>query len=282
MGVAGLGAIGAAVARTLIDAGTPVAVYNRSPGRATDLDTRRAATMAELAAGADLLVVAVTDAAAAGSLLAAAGTELAGTTVATFTTTGPEETHRLDALVTAAGGTLLDVGVQAAAADVGTPAATFVASGPRAAFDRHQGVLDRLGTVSYLGAEPAAAATWDLALFGLWYDAQVGLLRALDIARRAGLDPTRLADAAAAQVRHVVDGAAATAAEVRDRTYPSGPATLAEHLPLLDRLVDQRAGLPLGAGGLADIARLARAAVAAGHERAGLTAVVDEYLAGRA
>lgn len=236
--------------------------------------------MAELASGVDLLVVAVTDAVAAESLIASAGPALAGTTVATFTTTGQAETRRLDGLVTAAGGTLLDVGVQTGPADVGTPAARFVVSGPGPAFDRHRAVLETLGTVSYLGADPAAAATWDLALFGLWYDAQVGLLRALDIARRAGLDPVRLAEAAAGQLRHVVDGAAGTAAELRDRSYPAGAATLAEHRPLLDRLVEQRTEAPLGIGGLDDVTRLVHAAVAVGRAGDGLTAITDERVSG--
>lgn len=104
------------------------------------------------------------------------------------------------------------------------------------------------------------------------------MLRALDIARGAGLDPVRLAEAAARQVRHVVDGAAGTAARMRELSYPSGAATLVEHLPLVDKLVEQRAEVPLGTGGLGAVARLLRGAVAAGRGDDGLTVVTDERI----
>ncbi len=49
----------------------------------------------------------------------------------------------------------------------------------QSAFDEHRATLEIIGSTQYLGADPAAAAVQDLTLFGLWYDAQIGYLRAL-------------------------------------------------------------------------------------------------------
>jgi len=45
-------------------------------------------------------------------------------------------------------------------------------------------------------------------LYGLWYDAQMGYLRAVETARAAGLDLAEFAEAAAVQLGHVVAGGA--------------------------------------------------------------------------
>lgn len=145
----------------------------------------------------------------------------------------------------------LDAGLQTSPADLGTARATILFAGPEQAFARPRATLERLSTPRYVGSSPGAAAVWDLALFGVWYDAQLGLRRAFDTASRYGIDLAEFAETAATQLRDVVDAATATAGEVATRNYPRGPADLTEHLPVLDQLAELRTGNRLAGGGTA-------------------------------
>lgn len=149
-----------------------------------------------------------------------------------LTTGTPDQARALSAKLEPLGLRFLDVGVQTAPDDIGTPKALLIYSGSEEGFAAHRDVLETLGPTTWLGDEPGAAALWDLALFGLWYDAQVGLLRALDLVPSAA-GREAFAHAAAKQLQHVVDEAPDAAAEITGRDYPRGPATLAEHLPVV-------------------------------------------------
>jgi hypothetical protein len=131
------------------------------------------------------------------------------------------------------------------------------------------------GSRHFVGDDPEAAAIWDLALFGVWYDAQLGVLRALDTIRRAGIDLAEFAETAGAQLGHVVSAVPDLVTELRRADYPAGPASLREHLPVIRRLVELRAGQPLGDGGLPAVAARVDALIAAGRGEQGLTATVD-------
>ena len=274
--VIGTGAIGAAVAKTLTTAGHRVVVWNRTQSRTADLveaGAVAASTAAEAVRSAELVLAALTDYAAVDDVLDAAGAELAGRTLVVLSTGTADEARRAAAVAEQHGAAYLDAGVQTAPDDIGTDRASFLFSGPREVYDRHCEVLQRLGGVRYLGEAPEAAATWDLLLFGIWYDAQLGLLRALAAGRRGGPDLDELADAAVVQLGHVADAARSAAAEVRDQIYPRGPADLREHLAVLEQLEQVRAGGPLGTGGLADVRRRLEQAIAAGQGGRGLTAL---------
>jgi 3-hydroxyisobutyrate dehydrogenase-like beta-hydroxyacid dehydrogenase len=159
---------------------------------------------------------------------------------------------------------------------IGTATAPIVYSGSRSAFERHRATLGLLSEPRFVGETPEAAAVWDLAIFGVWYDAQLGLLRALDAAREAGIDLTAFARTASTQFGHVVTGASATVSELRQAAYPPGPADLTEHLTVIRHLIDQRAGRPLGDGGLPEVAARIAALIADGRGGEGLTATAGQ------
>ena len=69
-------------------------------------------------------------------------------------------------------------------------------------------------------------------------------------------------------------GAAATAEEIAAGDYPAGPASLAEHLPLLRQLIESRRGARTGDGGLVTAERLLSDLVSDGSGDLGLTAVL--------
>ncbi|GAB3769546.1 NAD(P)-binding domain-containing protein [Microlunatus parietis] len=275
--ILGTGAIGTAAARILLRAGQPVVVWNRTRQRTAELAAAGAGvadSAAAALAAAPLSLLTLTDHRAVAAVLDQATGELPGRTVITLTTGSPEDARRTADRVANLGADYLDAGLQTSPEDLGTAAATILYSGLEDAFARHRATLARLSTPRYVGPSPDAAAVWDLALFGVWYDAQLGLLRALDTARAYGIELTEFTETAAAQLRHVVDGAPTTAAEVATRDYPRGPATLAEHLPVLDQLGELRTGNRLADGGLGQAAERIRQLIGAGHGQDGLSALL--------
>ncbi len=275
--VAGTGAIGTAAAYALLAGGRRVVVWNRTPARTTDL-VRSGAVAAETpqagVTASDLTLVAVTDYAAVHEFFDALSGDLSGHTIAVLCTGTPADAVAAAARADRLGVGYLDVGVQSSPDDLGTDRATLMYSGSRESFERHHDTLALLSDPTYVGEAPHAAAVWDLALFGLWYDAQLGLLRALDVVAAAGVDVSSFADRAGRQLGHVVAAAVTTADELRDAAYPPGPATLKEHLPLLEQLVEQRSGLRLGDGGLGIVKGVVEDLVARGRAHEGLTATI--------
>jgi len=284
--VVGTGAIGHAVTRALLSHSRPVQVWNRSAAKVSDLVADGADHVVDLVDAVrsnDLAIVCLTDYAAARDVLEpvlAAGDVPTGRTVVMLTTGTPEDARGLDERLRGIGVDFVDAGVQTSPDDVGSPRATFLFSGSERGYAAHRGTLDTLGTGHWLGEDPAAAAVWDLALFGVWYDAQVGLLRAFEVLGGAAAPESveEFAGAASRQLGHVVDEAVATAREGVDRDYPRGPATLEEHLPVLTQLRASRRGTRLGDGGIGDVESLVAALTQGGHGELGLTAVVDADL----
>lgn len=275
--ILGSGAIGTAVGKILLEAGYRLYVWNRTPQRGEALvgagaEARPSAGTAISAS--TLSLITVTDYRAVEAILLSAGDAVAGRTIVVLCTGSPEEAASAADIVTRNQGRYLDGGLQTHPDDLGTDRATLLYSGSETGFAERTEALSRLGKPRYLGSEPSAAAVFDLALFGLWYDAQVGLLRALETVSDAGVDQQEFATPAQEQLGHVVDAVAATARELDDDEYPRGPADLAEHLPVLDLLLRQRDAQLLGDGGMTRVRQLTQALIEAGHGDEGLTALI--------
>lgn len=275
--VIGTGAIGGAVVRRLLAHGHDVVVWNRTASRTAELveaGAWQAASPREAASSASLILLTLTDYAAVRQCLEKLDAGLAGRTIIVMCTGTPAEARQAAEQATALGAEYLDAGVQASPEMIAGGTATILYGGPRRVFQRHHEVLALLGEPRLAGDAPEAAAVWDLALFGAWYDAQLGLLRALDTAREAGIDVTAFAETVAAQLGHVVAAVPETAAELRRGDYPRGPADLTEHLPVVRGLVELRAGRHLGDGGLPAVAARIEQLIDAGRGAEGLTATI--------
>lgn len=277
--VLGTGAVGTAVTSALLGARLPVVAWNRTAARTAAVGAAGAVVVdaaADAVSRAALTLVCLTDHDGVRDLLRGLPPAASHRALAVLSTGTPEDATRAATLAHERGFDYLDVGLQTAPDDIGTPAASLLYAGSPDVVDTHRSALEALGPVTWVGEDPAAAAVWDLALFGLWYDAQLGLLRALEHVTAAGVPAPAFADAARRQLSHVVDAVEATTDEVAERTYPRGPASLAEHAPVLAQLRAARAGGRLGDGGLAPVADLVDRLIAEGEADAGLTALLEE------
>ncbi|MFF7445516.1 MULTISPECIES: NAD(P)-binding domain-containing protein [unclassified Streptomyces] len=158
--VIGLGPMGQAMTRTLLNSGHPVTVWNRTAARAADVvaaGATLAATPGEAVEASDLVILSLTDYQAMYDILDGATASLAGRTLVNLSSDTPERTREAAAWATGHGAAFLTGGVMVPAPMVGTEASLVYYSGPDQVMEHHRPVLAPIGTSRYLGTDPGLA-----------------------------------------------------------------------------------------------------------------------------
>ena len=192
--VLGLGAMGARIAARLIDAGHAVAVFNRTPARAAPLvarGARSAATPAEAADGADVVLSIVRDDDTSQAVWLGAGGAVGGlrpgaVAVASSTLT-PAWTRTLAGHVADAGARFLDAPVVGSRPHAEAGALTFLVGGEAAALDDARPALDVLGGAVHHVGPVGAGMAMKLAVNALFGVQAVALAEVLAGLRREGV-----------------------------------------------------------------------------------------------
>jgi len=197
----GTGLMGRGMARSLLRAGHDVRVWNRTRAKAEEAvgdPTRVAATAAEAARGADVVLSMLADPAALLAVFDGPDGALAGlrpgTVVIDSSTVNPPTIHRLAALVGAKGAHLLDAPVFGSKNEAENGQLGFMVGGDAAVFERMKPVFGCLGKAATLmgpqGAGSAAKLVWNLTV-SVQLEA---ILEGLALAAKAGLDPGLMYD----------------------------------------------------------------------------------------
>lgn len=201
IGVAGLGRMGSAIARRLMDCGHALTVWNRTPGRAAPLvaaGAREAATPAELAAEVEAVLTILTDASAIAAVYDGPEGLLAGARPGTLfvemSTVRPETEIALAARVAAAGGVFVECPVGGTVGPASQGKLLGLAGGDEDAVARARPILEqlcrRVEHVGPVGGGASMKLAINLPLAVYWQ----ALGEALALARHLGLDPERLVD----------------------------------------------------------------------------------------
>jgi 3-hydroxyisobutyrate dehydrogenase-like beta-hydroxyacid dehydrogenase len=159
VGFAGLGAMGAGIARRLVDAGYRVVGWNRTKSKAQDLldaGMGWAESPRALAAEVDLLFTMLTNTAAIEATADGPDGVLAGirpgTVWADISTIAPDASVALAERVAGRGAAFLDCPVSGSPATLAAGQMSVMVGGDRAAFDHVRAVLQAIGPkVTYLG-----------------------------------------------------------------------------------------------------------------------------------
>ncbi|MEU8992769.1 NAD(P)-binding domain-containing protein [Streptomyces sp. NPDC048558] len=197
--VLGLGPMGRALAGAFLAGGLRTTVWNRTPGRDSELLGRGATgalSAAEAVGGSELVVVCVVNYDAADAVLRqdAVTGALKGRTVVNLTADTPARARDTAAWAAAHGIRYLDGAIMTPATTVGTSDAVFLHSGPEDLYREHRPVLDVLGgTHTHLGEEIGRAAAYDIALLDIFWTAMSGYAHALAVARAEGITARELA-----------------------------------------------------------------------------------------
>jgi len=270
VGVIGLGTMGGAMAANLARAGFPLVAWNRTAGRTAELESlgvAMAATPADLAAAADIVLVCVSDTPDVEAVLfgpdgVAAGAA-AGTLVIDCSTIDPAATRRFAERLSVQGVAFVDAPVTGGSEGARNATLAILVGGAPADVERARPVLQAIGrTITHLGPVGAGQATKavnQVILAGTYLGVAEGLVLAL----KAGLDP--------AQVVEALSGGAAQSWVLANRSgrilaneYPLG-FKVALHLKDLGiaLAVAREAGAVLPVAALA--AQLESGLVATGH-----------------
>jgi len=196
----GLGAIGSALAQTLLKAGRGVTVWNRSPKKMEPLvalGARGTTDLGEAIEASSRLMICITDYAATSVLLNQPGVPslLNDRTVIQFSTGTPKEAADFETWVGAQGATYLDGAIMVNPASIGGDDAQILVAGPEETFEQCQGLLSCLGgDLRYLGANVRAAATLDLALLSYIECAIFGVIHGVSMCESEGISLEQFAD----------------------------------------------------------------------------------------
>jgi 3-hydroxyisobutyrate dehydrogenase-like beta-hydroxyacid dehydrogenase len=202
LGFIGLGAMGAPMARNLIDAGYRVTVYARRREAMAPLlaaGAMPASSPAEVAAESDCIHTMVIDTNAVEEVVSGPGGVIEGarpgSVVIDHSTISPAGARRVAATLKARGIDMLDAPVSGGTAAAESRTLAIMVGGDEAAYERCRSILSRLGhAIVYIGPSGAGQVAKACNQICLIVN-QLGAAEAMLMAERCGVDPTRVKDA---------------------------------------------------------------------------------------
>ena len=187
----GLGNMGSALVRALLGNGRAVTVWNRSSERAAplvDLGAVLARSKAAAIAASPIIMVCVTNYAAANHILDEVMTHLPGKVLIQFTTGSPQDARASEAWAHAHGAEYLDCAITGSPSSIGTPGAHIVIAGREAAFRKAQALLRILANnVDYKGELIGLASAWEMIHIMHYYGMFLSLFHSVQICQAEGI-----------------------------------------------------------------------------------------------
>jgi 3-hydroxyisobutyrate dehydrogenase-like beta-hydroxyacid dehydrogenase len=186
----GLGPMGQAMTRTLLDKGHAVTVWNRTPSRAQAL-VEAGAVLADSVEDAlkanELVILSLTDYAAMYAVLEPASHALAGRVLVNLSSDTPDRTRAGAQWVAGHGGVHLTGGVTVPPSGIGLPESSTFYSGPRAEFEAHRPLLEALTGTDYRGEDPGLAALLYQIGMVMFWSSMLSYFQAIALADANGL-----------------------------------------------------------------------------------------------
>lgn len=243
--VIGLGAMGSALAHTLLGKGHRVTVWNRTPAKAEALIKGGAVSAPEVSsavAASPVVVVCVTDYEATGQLLRTpeVATNLDGRVLVQLSTGRPQEARDLQGWAQQQGASYLDGAILAWPDQVGTLEATILVSGDRVALREAGSILKHLGgQIVDLGEAVGAASAMDCAMLSYLIASIIGFLHGARICESEGLPVDSLGSMIAELSRIIGDDVKTQAEVVQSEAYDQPLASLAVYAGAMERILGQ-------------------------------------------
>lgn len=273
----GLGAMGAVLARSTLDAGRPLTVWNRSPGRAQPLAERGAAvttSVADAVAAAPVIVACLFDHASVHETLDPVAGRLRDRTLVNLTTTTPNQARELAAWAAAHGADYLDGAIMAVPEMIGGPGAAIFTSGSETANAAHAELLGRWGEVTYFGDDAGVASLYDLAMLSGMYVMFAGFLQGAAMVSSAGIGAAEFAARQAPFLAAMTASFAEFGRIVDTRDY-GGAGQQSLEFSDLAKLVETTADAGVDTALLAPVQAFIRRQVDAGHGTDGVARIYE-------
>ena len=191
--VIGLGNMGSALARVLLDApqGRAVTVWNRSPGKAAPLVDKGAVlapSAAAAVAASPIIMMCVTNYAAANHILDEAAANLPGKMLVQFTTGSPQDARASETWAHEHGAEYLDCAITGSPSSIGTPSAHILVAGREAVFQKAEPTLRVLANnLDYKGESIGLASAWEMVFIMHYYGMFLSLFHSVQICQAEGI-----------------------------------------------------------------------------------------------
>lgn len=192
--VVGLGMMGAALAKTLLEAGREATLWNRSPEKAKALESAGATladSLAEAVSASPVILVCVRDYHATRELFAAdeVAAVIADRCIVQLSTGKPSEAVADQAWFRQCGARYLDGAILAAPVDIGSDDAQILIAGEQSTWQACRPVLSCLAPrLDYTGEQIDSAAILDLAWLGQRLGVYFGAFQAILMCQASGVD----------------------------------------------------------------------------------------------
>jgi len=187
----GLGNMGSALARAFVENGRSVTVWNRSPEKAALL-VKKGALLASDAASAvaasPVVIMCVTNYAAARQILSESGSSFPGKLLVQVSSGTPQEARAGEDWAQQHQVEYLEGKITGSPGSIGTPNAHILLSGAEAAFHKAEPLLRVLsGKLDYKGRQIGLASAWDMIMIMHYYGMFLSLFHSVQICQAEGI-----------------------------------------------------------------------------------------------
>lgn len=283
--VLGLGAMGTAVAGTLLERGYRTTVWNRTGAKAAPLAEAGAAmapTAEEAVAASPLVVLCLLDGTAVDHVLGSVEDAVSGKVLVNLTSGSPAQARANERWARERGAQYLDAKLLGDPPYVGTPNILIPVSGSRKAFDAHEQTLRELGAVTYHGENAGLAAVEFLAQVAVSYELLIGYLHTLRLVQAEGVDVVEFAERVAASLPAYPALLTSIAQAVRSGQYAPDLGSLDVQAALMDDLIGHRASVGVDTVRMREVKALMDRRIAGGHGGQGFSSLFEALAVGSA
>ncbi|MDV3123896.1 NAD(P)-binding domain-containing protein [Mycobacterium sp. 21AC1] len=272
----GVGEMGSALARAVLEAGHRTVVWNRSFGKASALRAEGAIPVSTVAAAldADVIVVCLFDRDSVHAVLDPVVDQLAGRRLVNVTTTSPDGARELGRWAAAAGAAYLDGGIMATPAMIGTRKSSVLYSGSSELFAEYRDLIELWGDAEYFGDDAGMASLYDLALLSAMYVMFAGFFHGAAMVGAAGVPAKDFAARAAAWLPALMPSLAAYA-EVIDGGDYRVPGQQSLYFSDISDIVDASRDQGISTEVVDVVQRLIHRQIDAGHGNDGFARVIE-------
>lgn len=276
--VLGLGEMGSAIAKTLVDLGYRTTVWNRTASRAAPLAALGAdvaPTAADAVAASPLVIVCLLDGTAMDAVRGTIDSVVSGTVVVNVTSGSPAQARSNAEWAATHGAAYVDGGIMGDPPSIGTSDVRLSFSGDREGFDAHRDVLTELGTIVYYGEDAGLASVEFLAQVAVGYEFLLGLLHTFALVKAEGADVAAFAQRVADTIGGYVPLVNSFGAAVASGDYVPDLGSLNVQAALMDDLIAHRESVGIDTLRMREVKRLMDRRIADGHGDQGLSSLFE-------
>jgi len=281
----GLGNLGMALAKQMVDQKHSVTVWNRSQGKAEEMRSagaKVAATVPEAITASDVVIICLLNYTASDEWFRTedAAKALKGKTVIQITTGSPTEARDGAKWFTEQGAVYLDGCILDEPSGVGSETFTHGYSGPKAAFETCKPLLVSLGpNVIFLGEDPGLAAAFDCGILSMFFTSLLGFVHGAAICQQEGVPLDVYSETAIASLQAVVIPMQKSMGKyMAERNYPGDAAKLSIFQSATQRISGLCEGNGVDKALPSLVEALVKQAVADGHADSDFSAIFEVLL----